>query len=513
MVANLTGTLAGLPASVNDMTDPQADSNAIRLIVNGTVVTVTNVDPTLGLLAFLRTRLQLTGSKEGCAEGDCGACTVVVGELSGSRLTLKTMNACIQWVPALDGKAVFTVEYLRQQDKSLHPVQQSMVDCHGSQCGFCTPGFVMSLWQVYNTHQRKNTRASDPQLRSALSGNLCRCTGYKPILEAGQQMFDLPAVAFDEAVIVEQLRQIARPQALTYQFEEGSFYAPSTLTELTQLRRDHPDAVILAGCTDMGLWVNKQFRELKKIIYVGQVEGFSDIELNEDDLRIGAGASLTDAYEALQGVYPQISEMHERFASLPVRNAGTLGGNVANGSPIGDSMPWLIALGARVVLANSQRQRSLLMEDYYVDYMQTALREDEVLLSIEVPRPVAGQVFRTYKISKRYDSDISAVCAAFCIQLQDDLITEAVVAFGGMAAIPKRAGNCEKALKNNHWDENTLRAAQAQLAGDYQPLSDMRASADNRQQLAQNLLYRFFLESTATHARDNAPLSVYEVVS
>lgn len=495
------------------MNNPQTDNNAIRLIVNGTVVTVTNVAPTLGLLAFLRTRLQLTGSKEGCAEGDCGACTVVIGELSGSQLKLKTVNACIQWIPALDGKAVFTVEYLRQQNKSLHPVQQSMVDCHGSQCGFCTPGFVMSLWQVYNAHQRKNTRASDTELRSALSGNLCRCTGYKPILEAGRQMFDLPAVAFDEVSVIEQLRQIARPQSLTYQFEGGSFYAPSTLLELTQLRHDHPDAVILAGCTDMGLWVNKQFRELKKIIYVGQVDGFSDINLQVDCLRIGAGVSLTDAYEALQGVYPQIAEMHERFASVPVRNAGTLGGNVANGSPIGDSMPWLIAVGARVVLTDSRQQRSLLMEDYYLDYMQTALREDEVLLAIEVPRPVAGQVFRTYKISKRYDSDISAVCAAFCIQINDNLITDAVVVFGGMAAIPKRARQCEQALINYHWDETTLRTAQAQLAGDYQPLSDMRASADNRRQLAQNLLYRFFLESTATQARDSAPLSVYEVVS
>lgn len=492
-------------------------NHAIRLLVNETPVTVDDVEPTHTLLSFLRQRLRLTGTKEGCAEGDCGACTVVVGELVDQQLQLKTINACIQWLPALDGKAVFTVEYLRLQNKKLHPklhpVQQAMVDSHGSQCGFCTPGFIMSLWQLYNTHQSQGTHADETGLRSALSGNLCRCTGYKPIIAAGLNMFDLPAVRFDDSAVIKQLQAISRSGSLSYQFKGSSFYAPATLAELTRLKKDKPDASLLAGCTDMGLWVNKQFRELKELIYIGRVKPLSAIDLNEDRLRIGAGVSLTDAYTALQEIYPQLAQMHERFASLPVRNAGTLGGNVANGSPIGDSMPWLIAVGARVVVATAQSERSLLLEDYYAGYMQTALQDDEILLAIEVPRPGPDQLFRTYKISKRYDSDISAVCAAFCLRLSNGKITSAVVAFGGMAATPKRAPLCEQVLLGSQWDEATMQSAQAALAGDYQPLSDMRAGSGNRQQLAQNLLYRFYLETQPGQQDNSAALNVFEVTS
>ena len=483
--------------------------SAIRFLLNMKPVEVSGLELTTSVLSYLRNQQSLSGTKEGCAEGDCGACTVVVAGLVKDQLISKTVNACIQFLPSLDGMAVFTVEYLRQADGALHPAQQAMVDCHGSQCGFCTPGFVMSLWQVYKQHQEAGTQANDAQLRSALTGNLCRCTGYRPILEAGQRMFQLPEVAFDNSGLVTELQKLRRDQSLVYTHQDATFYAPRQLTELKQLRTELPAATVLAGCTDIGLWVNKQLRDLGDIIFIGQVEELNTVDVDDTHIRIGAGASLSDAYGTLVKYYPHVAEMHERFASLPIRNAGTLGGNIANGSPIGDSMPWLIAAGARVVLAHSTGERTLLLQDFYLDYMQTQLQENELIIAIEVPLPTSSQVLRTYKVSKRYDSDISAVCGGFSLELDGCKIFEAVIAFGGVAAIPKRATACEQALIGRQWNEETLGLAQAAVLTDYQPLSDMRASEQNRQQLARNLLYRFYLETRADNPVAVENLSVF----
>ena len=484
--------------------------NCIRILVNDQYVMVSETEITMTLLNYLRTELQLIGTKEGCNEGDCGACTVVIGELNDDELELKTINACIQLLPALDGKAVYTVEYLRKScGGDLHAVQKAMVDCHGSQCGFCTPGFIMSLWSVYNDHIEIDSRPDDKTLRDSLTGNLCRCTGYKPILKAGHTMFDLPVNEFDRQALKEKLGKIRREQTLTYKYNDVMFHAPLETTELVKLREELPDATVLAGCTDIGLWVNKQFRNLGNIIYIGQVDELKKIASTEKSIYIGAGVTLSNAYEALGKWYPEVSEMHERFASKPIRNIGTLGGNIANGSPIGDSMPWLIALGTTVHLRDSQSERSMLLQDYYLDYMQTALNKNELLVCIEVPAPAVGQLFRTYKLSKRFDSDISAVCAAFSITLKDDIISDAIVAFGGMAAIPKRAPACENALIGNTWNEATAHKAKAALGSDYQPLSDMRASSDNRMLSAQNLLYRFFLDTNPSSHLNENELSVF----
>lgn len=489
----------------------ESDSNtSIRILVNDEYIAVSDADITMTLLCFLRTKLQLIGTKEGCNEGDCGACTVVIGELTGDELELKTINACIQLLPALDGKAIYTVEFLRKScGGDLHAVQRAMVDCHGSQCGFCTPGFIMSLWSVYNDHVEVGSRPDDKTLRHSLTGNLCRCTGYKPILKAGHTMFDLPVNKFDRQALKEKLNKIKREQTFTYEYNGAIFHAPLKTTELTQLRDELPDATVLAGCTDIGLWVNKQFRNLGNIIYIGQVDELKKIESTENSIHIGAGVTLSNAYDALGKWYPEVGEMHERFASKPIRNIGTLGGNIANGSPIGDSMPWLIALGTTVHLRDPQNERSMLLQDYYLDYMKTALNKNELLVSIEVPAPAAGQQFRTYKLSKRFDSDISAVCAAFSITLKDDKISDAIVAFGGMAAIPKRAPACENALIGNIWNEATADKAKAALSSDYQPLSDMRASSDNRMLSVQNLLYRFFLDTNPDSHLNENELSVF----
>ena len=493
-----------------------AATRPLSLLLNGERIDLAELPPTLSLLSWLREARGLCGTKEGCAEGDCGACTVVVGELDPSAsdgVKLVSINACIQFLPALDGKAVFTVEGIRPPDGSLHPAQRAMVDCHGSQCGFCTPGFVMSLWSLYTAAAQSDERPTAPEVRSALSGNLCRCTGYRPILEAGARMFEQPAVAFDRAALAGSLRALQSDAALELSHPTARFRAPRSLDALLAARSESPDATLLAGCTDIGLWVNKQFRVVEDILSITSIDELKRIDTRAETLRIGAGVTLSAAWAAIVRHWPQLHEIAERFASLPIRNAGTLGGNVANGSPIGDSMPVLIALDAGVELASVRGRRSLTLEALYLDYMKKAMAADEVLTAIEIPLPNPGQVCRSYKIAKRFDSDISAVCAAFALQLEGEAedsvsIARARIVFGGMAATPRRAPAAEAALTGQAWSEATVRAAMAALASDYTPLSDMRASAAYRQKVAQNLLWRFWLE---TRPHDPLPATATQV--
>jgi xanthine dehydrogenase small subunit len=469
-------------------------SEPIRFYYQGKVREVSGMAPTRTVLQHLREDLHCTGTKEGCAEGDCGACTVVIGSLENGELALKAVNACIQFLPTLDGKALFTVEDLQQAGGALHPVQQAMVECNGSQCGFCTPGFVMSLWGMYL--KQDGRQPSRCQVDEALSGNLCRCTGYRPIIDAARRMGELPRVEFDRAALAARLSGLRRDSMATYSAGGQSFFAPRTLDELAQVRAQHPDALLLAGSTDIGLWVTKQLREIGDIIYLGHVDALKAITESGGMIDIGAGATLDDAYQAVCRHYPeQLSGMWQRFASLPIRNAGTLGGNVANGSPIGDSMPWLIALGAELVLRGPAGVRTMALEDFYLGYQKKDLQPGEFVQAVRVPMPRAGVQFRTYKLAKRFDQDISAVCAAFAFRLDGDLVADARIAFGGMAATPQRAARTEALLNGRPWSEQTLREAMAMLAEDYAPLSDMRASSAYRMKAAQNLLRRFWFET------------------
>jgi xanthine dehydrogenase small subunit len=495
------------------------NTQPIRFFHQGKIVQVEGSHPTRSVLDWLREDARCTGTKEGCNEGDCGACTVVIGELPERTdapatavrgLSLRTVNACIQFLPTLNGKALFTVEDLKRMkaDAALHPVQQAMVECHGSQCGFCTPGFVMSLYATYEHHQATGSRPSRQQLADDLSGNLCRCTGYRPILDAGQRMFDLPPVALDTAPAIEALRSLQSTET----FSTPGFHAPKTLPALAALREQHPKAQLLSGSTDIGLWVNKGLRALGDLLYVGDVDELKRIEPRADGLHIGAGVSLEVAWRALAALHPSLTDVWLRFASVPIRNAGTLGGNVANGSPIGDAPPVLMALDAQIELRKGAQTRTMPLTDFYIDYMKNQLQAGEFVQALVVPPAPAGQQVRAYKISKRFDCDISALCAGFSIVLDGDTVKEVRLAYGGMAGIVKRAAGAEAALIGQPWSQASVQAAQAALANDFKPLSDMRASAAYRFQVAQNLLQRFWLETRADQPLPPQATSVWSVM-
>ncbi|MYN07790.1 xanthine dehydrogenase small subunit [Pseudoduganella aquatica] len=472
-------------------------SHPIRFYYQGRVQEVASASPTRTLLQHLREDQHCTGTKEGCAEGDCGACTVVIGSLVDGELEMRNVNSCIQFLPTLDGKAVFSVEDLKQKDGGLHPVQEALVECHGSQCGFCTPGFAMSLWSLYLKQESQAEPLCRKQIDETLSGNLCRCTGYRPIIDAAHRMGELPAVHFDREALVAALRGLQRDTMFSYTHDGQTFHAPRTLAELAELRAAKPTATILAGSTDVGLWVTKQMRNLGDVIYVRQVQELHQLGMVDGMLEIGAAVSLDDAYRSVGDLYKNASlhELWQRFASQPIRSTGTLGGSVANGSPIGDSAPWLIVLGAEIVLNGSQGRRSMLLQDFYLDYMKKNWQPGEFVEAVRVPLPQPKQQFRTYKLAKRYDQDISAVAAAYCITLEDGVVRNAQIAYGGMAATSRRAPLAEAAINGKPWNEDTLKAGMAALAQDYTPLTDMRATASYRMKTAQNLLRRFWLES------------------
>jgi len=471
------------------------EKRTIRFIRRGEVVALGNVPPDRTLLEILREDLGATGTKEGCGEGDCGACTVVLGELSedGCRISWRAINACIRLAHSIDGMALWTVEDLAAADGTLHPAQEAMVACHASQCGFCTPGFVMSLFGMYQNHVVRGERITRELAQEELSGNLCRCTGYRPILDAAQTMAHWPPVRVDEARLREQLR-LLRPAPADAR-SDADYLAPQSLPQLLAARAEHPKAQLVAGCTDVGLAVTKAHQHFAQVLDVTRVAELRRIEPRTDHIIIGAAVTLADAYAALAEQRPQLKTFANRFAGLPIRNSGTLGGNIANGSPIGDSMPLLIALGARIVLASTRGERELPLEDFYSGYRRTVLAADEVLAWIKVPRPQAAEFMRAYKISKRFDDDISAVCLAIAMHLDSGRIARISIGAGGVAPTPARALHTEALLLDQTWSEDKARAAAQTLSDEFEPISDMRASAGYRREMLGSLVRRFWLES------------------
>ena len=533
----------------------------LRFLRRGKTVTLAHVPPDRTLLDVLREDLHCTGTKEGCGEGDCGACTVVVGERrlgddGSASLALRAVNSCIKLAHSVDGMALWTVEDIAEPGGALHPAQEALVQCHGSQCGFCTPGFVMSMFGMYQNRVCQGQTITRAVAQEDLSGNLCRCTGYRPILEAAERMGSLPPAALDRGAVLSKLEQMAgapcRPRADSTDEPahrptddtgygavfDMAYLAPTTLPALLAARAARPQAQLVAGCTDVGLWVTKQHRQFAQVIDTTRAAELRRIVRTADGaLRIGAAATLQEAYAALSADRPAVAPFAARFAGLPVRNAGTLGGNVANGSPIGDSMPLLIALGAQVVLASVRGERSLALEDLYTGYRQNVMAPDEIVAYIEVPAPDSatpsgaarsaaavpqgpedpappglqgrpprgladhaqrgslGGLF-LFKISKRQDDDISAVCLAIRLVLAtDSTVHQASIGAGGVAAVPARARQAEAALVGRPWTQEAAQAAGAALQAEFQPISDMRASGAYRRVLLANLMQRCWRES------------------
>jgi xanthine dehydrogenase small subunit len=469
----------------------------IRFLLGYEARSLASVDPTMTVLDYLRQTEGLVGTKEGCNEGDCGACSVVRARLVDGRLRYEAVNSCIQFVGTLDGCQLLTVEHLAGADGALHPVQQALVDCHGSQCGFCTPGFVMSLFALT---RHAETAPDEAKLDDVLAGNLCRCTGYAPIVRAAGRMYELEPrrdeIAAREMETAETLAALADGETVSVGEGTRRFHAPASLEALAELLEAEPDAVIVAGSTDVGLWVTKEMRRPECVIYVGRIDELAWLEDGPEGLSIGAGVSYSDAAAALARHYPDMGEVIRRLGSVQIRNVGTIGGNVANGSPIGDSPPLLIAAGAVLHLRRGGARRSLPIEDFFIDYGKQDRRPGEFVEKIVVPHPAPDARFRAYKISKRFDQDISAVLGAFSLRITYGIVADARIAYGGMAATPKRARTAEARLIGAPWTEAAARAAMADLERDFAPISDWRASAAYRLRVARNLILRLYIETS-----------------
>ncbi len=467
----------------------------IRFLLNRQPVEVDNISVDTTVLDYLRHNLKhdvhtnnkrRTGTKEGCCSGDCGACTVVVGEPVNGELQYRTMNACIALLPSLHGKQLITVEDLAEGD-ALHPVQQAMVDNHASQCGFCTPGIVMSLFALH-----QNTADTRPEPMEALGGNLCRCTGYRPILDAAQALADkTPADQFyaDKPAVLATLQELTDDVAII----------PTEEDQLAQYLEKYPDARILAGGTDLGLEVTQQLKSIERLVYIKNIRSLQTISVTDTTIVVGATANITDLKRVLQKEFPQFGAMLERFGAQQVRNQGTMGGNIASASPIGDTPPALFALGAVLELRKGKNSRFIPIENFYLDYKKTTLQKSEFIARIHIPRGAPN--LKVYKVSKRYGDDISTVLAAINLTLDNQQITEARIAFGGMAATPKRARLCEQALVGQTLNQQTLAAAKAAILSEFNPLSDVRASREYRLQCACNLLERYFHETCGAPVR------------
>jgi xanthine dehydrogenase small subunit len=465
----------------------------VSFYLNGELHTVRDFDPTRTLLRYLREDSGLIGTKEGCAEGDCGACTLMVSDLGPTgEIRHRPINACIGFLPSFDGMAITTIEALHA-DPAGQEVQQAMVDHHGSQCGFCTPGIVMSLY----TAVRNESDLSGFGANNVLAGNLCRCTGYGPILKAAETLRDRTddGGTKPDSVLISRLESLKHNELIAGSYGERRFFCPANIDQLADLCIEHPEATLVAGATDVGLWVTKAHRALPTLIFLGHVAELKSLSVNADEIRLGAGVTYTDGLEVLTQHYPDLGELVRRIGSVQVRSAGTIGGNIANGSPIGDMPPALIALGASVELRRGAERRSIPLDDYFIEYGRQDRREGEFVESLKIPLDTGPDQLRCYKVSKRFDQDISAVCGCFNIAIKDGCVTSARIAYGGMAGVPKRAAHVEAALVGQPWMLDTINAALPEFERDFEPMSDMRASREYRHLAAKNLLLKFHAES------------------
>ncbi len=465
-------------------------SNTIKFIFENKIKQIQNPDPNETILNYIRLKLKKTGTKEGCAEGGCGACTVVIGELKKNNIVYKAINSCISFTTSLEGKQLLVVEDLKLKNGSLHPVQSAMVNYHGSQCGFCTPGFVMSLFSMY----KNNTSYDKKIIEESISGNLCRCTGYRPIIDAAKSLKNIKSDQFEKNKVktITLLKKI-RPKNIFINNENKRYFAPRTVNELKKIIKKYPNLDFLSGGTDLSLVVTKQRKDLENIIYLNSIDELNYIKENNKYIEVGATTSLIRFEQFIKKYYSDFNIILKRYGSVQIRNVATMAGNIATASPIGDSLPLLLSLDASIVLESFNTRTILPLKNFFVGYRKTRLKKGQFISSIRIPI-FKKNIFKAYKISKRIDDDISSVCASFNLSIVNKKIKNIKIAYGGMAAVPKRAIYCEKILLNSNFSEDIIFKAQKSLEKDFQPIDDMRASKNYRMEIAKNLLLKCFTE-------------------
>ena len=468
-------------------------SSVVKFIHNNKIMEVHDVDPNETLLNYIREKLNKTGTKEGCAEGGCGACTVVLGYLKNNKIFYQSVNACIVFLPTIHGKQLILVEDLVGKDGSLHPVQKSMVNFHGSQCGFCTPGFVMSLFSMYKNFQSFNKKI----IKNSIAGNLCRCTGYQPIINAAKSLNNKNKVDQFYQTKNETIKLLKiinkKNNSLTINRIDKKYFAPQTINELKILLKKYPKSKILSVGTDLSLIVTKERKKINSIIYINSIKELNYIKKNKKYIEIGATTPLIEFESEIIKHYPDFKDILERYGSVQIRNVATIAGNIATASPIGDTLPLLLALNAKIVISNSKNDKILYLKDFFINYRKTKLKNGQFIKLIKIPL-LQNNIFKAYKISKRIDDDISAVCASFNLNIKNNIIVSISIAYGGMAAIPKKALQCEKSLLNKDLSEKNINIAQKFLEKDFNPIDDMRASSQYRMKIAKNLLFKCFQE-------------------
>jgi len=467
-------------------------SNKVKFIFENKLIELENPDPNQTLLNLIRDELKKTGTKEGCAEGGCGACTVVLGELENNKIKYKAVNACIYFTPNLHGKQLIVVENLVSKNGSYNPVQEAMAKYHASQCGFCTPGFVMSIFAMYKNKSNKN----EENIKDAISGNLCRCTGYRPIIDAAKSLKkSKKSDEFDQSnsKIIRLLKKIDSKNIII-NHKNKKYFAPKTINELKKIIQKNPNPNFLSGGTDLSLIVTKSRKEIKNIIYLNNIKDLNFIKIVNNEINIGATTPLIDVEKFILKYYPDFNNILRRYGSVQIRNVGTIGGNIATASPIGDTLPLLLSLNGRILIQAKKSNKEIYLKDFFIRYRKTKLKPGEFIKSIKIPI-YKNHKFKAYKISKRFDDDISSVCASFNFRIKNEKIEDAVIAYGGMSEIPKRATKCEKFLINSNFSKPIFEKAKNTLKQDFNPIDDMRASKKYRLEVAENLLLKFFLET------------------
>jgi len=472
-------------------------SNFISFIHNDRIVEIKNSDPNETLLNYIRTKLKKTGTKEGCAEGGCGACTVVLGEFKNKEINYKAINSCITFLPTLQGKQLILVEDLISRDGSLHPVQDAMLNYHGSQCGFCTPGFVMALFSMF----KKSSKFENDEIKDSIAGNLCRCTGYQPILKAAKSLKNKNKIddfSKNKKTTIKLLKKINNKSIAIYK-NKKKYFAPRYIQEVKKILKKNIDVDFLSGGTDLSLDVTKQRKDINYIIYMNSVKELNYIKNNNKYIEIGASTPLIEIEFYIKKYYPDFTKILKRYGSPQIRNVATVAGNIATASPIGDCLPLLLSLNAQVVLQDLKKTKILLLDNFFINYRKTQLKKGQFIHSIRIPL-FANNTFKAYKVSKRFDDDISSVCAAFNLKIVKNKVESIRIAYGGMAETPKRAIFCEKIILKSSFTDEIINKAKEALERDFKPINDMRASKSYRMEIAKNLLEKCFLEIKAKKA-------------